>query len=119
MQYLKQFMVIIAFSLVGQAMETLIPLPIPAAVYGLVLLLAALLTGLVKLEKVKGAADFLISIMPVIYIAPAVKVLEYWDIIAPNAAAIVVIVVFTTGAIFAISGLVTKWLQKGRGKQDG
>lgn len=118
MQYVKQFMIILAFSLVGQALETLIPLPIPASIYGLVLLLVALLTGLVKLEKVKHAADFLVAAMPVMLIAPAVKVLEYWGIIAPNAAAILVIVVFTTGAIFAISGLITKWLMKGRGKQN-
>ena len=118
MQYLKQFMVIIAFSLVGQALEKLVPLPVPAAVYGLVLLLLALLLGLVKVEKVKLAADFLISIMPVLFVAPAVKVLEYWGIIAPNAGAIIVIVVFTTGAVFGISGLITKWLMRGRGSKD-
>ena len=111
-------MIIIVFSLVGQALETLVPLPVPAAVYGLVLLLLALLTGLVKLEKVKGAADFLISVMPVLFIAPAVKVLEYWGVIAPNAGAILVIVVFTTGAVFGISGLLTKWLMKGRGEKN-
>lgn len=118
MQYVKQFMVIIVFSLVGQALEMLVPLPVPAAVYGLVLLLLALLTGLAKLEKVKGAADFLISVMPVLFIAPAVKVLEYWGVIAPNAGAILVIVIFTTGAIFGISGLVTKWLMKERGEKN-
>ena len=117
-QYLKQLMVIIAFSLVGQALEKLVPLPVPAAVYGLVLLLLALLSGLVKVEKVKQAADFLISVMPVLFVAPAVKVLEYWGIIAPNAGAIIVIVVFTTGAIFGISGLITKWLMRGRGSKD-
>ena len=42
-----------------------IPLPVPASVYGLVLLLAALLTGVIKLDQVEGAADFLIEIMPV------------------------------------------------------
>ena len=118
LQYLKQFMIIIAFSLVGQTMETFIPLPVPAAVYGLVLLLLALLTGLVKVEKVKGAADFLISVMPVLFVAPAVKVLEYWGVIAPNAGAILVIVIFTTGAVFGISGLLTKWLMKGRGEKN-
>lgn len=117
-QYLKQLMVIIAFSLVGQALEKLVPLPVPAAVYGLVLLLLALLSGLVKLEKVKQAADFLISVMPVLFVAPAVKILEYWGIIAPNAGAIIVIVVFTTGAVFGISGLITKWLMRGRGSKD-
>ncbi len=117
MQYVKQFMIILAFSLVGQAMETLIPIPVPASIYGLVLLLLALLTGLVKVEKVKGAADFLVSVMPVLLVAPAVRVLEYWGIIAPNAGAILVIAVFTTGAVFGISGLVTKWLMRG-GEKD-
>ena len=118
MQYLKHFAVIIAFSLVGQALEKLVPLPVPASIYVLVLLLLALLTGLIKVEKVKGAADFIVSVMPVLLVAPAVRVLEYWGIIAPNAGAILVIAVFTTGAVFAVSGLVTKWLQKGRGEQD-
>ena len=118
MQYVKQFMIIMAFSLVGQALETLLPFPIPASVYGLVLLLIALLTGLVKVERVKQTADFLVAVMPVLLVAPAVKVLEYWGIIAPNAGAILVITVFTTGAIFAISGLITKWLMRGRGQQD-
>lgn len=118
LQYLKQFMIIIAFSLVGQALEALLPLPVPASIYGLVLLFLALLTGAVKLEKVKDTANFLISVMPVLLIAPAVKVLEYWGIIAPNAGAILVITVFTTGAIFGISGLVTKWIMRGEGKED-
>lgn len=118
MQYVKQFMVILIFSLVGQALEALLPLPVPASIYGLVLLFLALLTGAVKLEKVKDTANFLISVMPVLLIAPAVKVLEYWGIIAPNAGAILVITVFTTGAIFGISGLVTKWIMRGEGKED-
>ena len=118
MQYLKQFMIIIAFSLVGQALETLVPLPVPAAVYGLVILLLALLTGFVKVEKVKGAADFLISVMPVLFVAPAVKVLEYWNIIGPNAGAILAIVVFSTWAVFGISGLMTKWLMDRKGEKD-
>ncbi len=118
LQYVKQFMIIVAFSLVGQALETLLPFPIPASVYGLVLLLIALLLGLVKLEKVKQTADFLVAVMPVLLVAPAVKVLEYWGIIAPNAGAILVITAFTTGAVFAISGLVTKWLMRGRGEKD-
>lgn len=118
MQYIKQFMIIMAFTLVGQALEALLPLPVPASIYGLVLLFLALLTGAVKLEKVKDTANFLISVMPVLLIAPAVKVLEYWGIIAPNAGAILVITVFTTGAIFGISGLVTKWIMRGEGKED-
>ena len=111
-------MVILVFSLVGQALEGLIPLPVPASIYGLVLLFLALLTGVLKLEKVRDTANFLISVMPVLLVAPAVKVLEYWGIIAPNAGAILIITVFTTCVIFGISGLITKWIMGKGGKED-
>ncbi len=115
MRYIKQIMWILTFSFVGQVLEALIPLPVPAAVYGLVLLLIALFTELLKVEAVKETADLLISFMPVIFIAPAVKVLEYWGLIAPNVGAILVILVFSTVVIFAVSGLTAKWLMSRRG----
>lgn len=62
MKYLTQFLRILAFTLAGELLQRLVPLPIPASVYGLVLLFAALNTGLVKLEQVKDAGGFLISI---------------------------------------------------------
>ena len=64
MKYLTQFLRILAFTLAGELLQRLVPLPIPASVYGLVLLFAALNTGLVKLEQVKDAGGFLISFCP-------------------------------------------------------
>ena len=68
MKYLTQFLRILAFTLAGELLQRLVPLPIPASVYGLVLLFAALNTGLVKLEQVKDAGGFLISILPILII---------------------------------------------------
>ena len=53
MKYLKQFMVILAFSFLGEVLHQVLPLPIPASVYGLVFMLAALMTGELKLHQVK------------------------------------------------------------------
>ena len=38
MKYLTQFLRILAFTLAGELLQRLVPLPIPASVYGLVLL---------------------------------------------------------------------------------
>ena len=116
MKYLPQFLYILLFSFLGELLQSLIPLPIPAAIYGLVLLLLALSTGLLKEEKVAEASSFLISVMPVLFVAPVAKILVYWDLIAPNVAAICVIVAITTVLVFIVSGLITKWLQ---GKKEG
>ena len=47
----------------------MLPLPVPASVYGLVLLLAALNFKLVKLEDVKEVGTYLTGIFPPILIS--------------------------------------------------
>lgn len=116
MKYVKQVLIILAFTGLGEALAYLIPLPIPAAIYGLVLLLIALGTGLLKTRQVKDAADFLISIMPVLYVPVCVKILEYWGVISQNAAAILSITVVSTFLVFAVGGLVTQGIMK---KKEG
>ena len=118
MKYLKQVLIILAFTGVGEALAYLIPLPIPAAIYGLVLMLCALLTGVLKTEQVKDASGFLNSIMPVLFVPPSVRILEYWGIIGPNMAAIAIIAVSTTFLVFAVSGLVTQWIIKRKGEAN-
>ena len=116
MKYIPQFLCILLFSFMGEILQKLIPLPIPAAIYGLILLFIALATGLLKEEKIADGAQFLISVMPILFVAPAVKILQYWDLISPNIAKICVITAFSTFTTFAVSGLVTKWIR--RKKED-
>ena len=116
MKYVAQLLYILLFSGLGELLEQVIPLPIPAAIYGLILLLIALSTGLLKEEKVAETADFLISVMPVLFVAPAVKILQYWGLIAPNLAAICIIIAMSTFLVFIISGLIAKWVQ---GRKEG
>lgn len=118
MKYIKQVLIILAFSLLGEALQALIPLPIPAAIYGLVLLFVALCTGLLKQEHIADTADFLIGIMPLLFVAPAVKIMAYWGLIKEAWLPICAIVVISTFVVFAVSGLLTKWLSKG-GKRRG
>lgn len=118
MKYIKQLLYILAFCLAGYALQELIPLPIPAAIYGLVLMLIALCTGLLKPEAISDTARYLISIMPVLFVAPGVQLLQYWDIIAADLAAVLVITVLSTWAVFAVSGLVTQSLLKKEGGAD-
>ena len=118
MKYLKQLLIILAFCLLGELLAALIPLPVPAAIYGLILLLLALSTGLLKVDMISDTANFLIRIMPILFVAPAANILQHWGIIAPNLIPIVLICVTTTFLVFAVSGLVTKQLLKKKGGAD-
>lgn len=113
MKYIKQVLIILGFSFIGQVLEYLVPLPIPAAIYGFVLLFVALCTGLLKKEHISETANFLISVMGILFVAPAVNILAYYEIIAPALVPVCVIVISSTLVVFAVSGWVTQLLRKG------
>ena len=110
MQYLKQVALILVFSFLGEVCRAVIPLPIPASIYGMVLLFLALSFKILKIEQVADAAHYLMSIMGVFFVSPVVNILAYWGVVRPNIGAICVIFVVTTALVFAVSGLVTKAL---------
>ena len=110
MKYLTQLFWILLFCALGELLHAVIPFPVPAAIYGLVLLFLALSLKILKLEKVADAARYLVSIMGVFFVSPVVNILAYWGVIAPNLAAICVIFISTTVLVFAVGGLVTKAL---------
>ncbi len=117
MKYILQVLIILGFSFLGQVLEYLVPLPIPAAIYGFVLLFLALYTGLLKREHICETANFLISVMGILFVAPAVNILAYYDIIAPCLAQVCIVVVLSTALVFAVSGWITQLLQK-RGQDN-
>ena len=104
MAFLRKFLIILAVSFLGEGLHALIPLPIPASVYGLALMLLALCAKLVRPEQVKGAASFLIEIMPVMFIPAAVGLLDVWGLLRPILVPAAVIIVSTTVLVMAVTG---------------
>ena len=110
MKFLRQFMIILLLSFLGEVLKMFIPLPIPASVYGFILLFAGLLTGVIKLDMVKDAAKFLIEIMPLMFIPAGVGLIVSWDVLKPILLPFAVITVITTVAVMAMAGRVTQWV---------
>ena len=42
MKYLKQFLIILAISMIGEILKYLLPLPVPASIYGMLIFLSDL-----------------------------------------------------------------------------
>ena len=108
MKYVFQFARIMGFCLAGELLHRVLPLPIPASIYGLVLLAAALLMGVVKLEQVKQTGDFLSSLFPLLFIPTVAGVMEQWELIADNLLPILIALGPVTWAVMAVAGKVTQ-----------
>ena len=115
MKFLRQFMIILLLSFLGEVLKMFIPLPIPASVYGLVLMLVCLMTGVLKTSQVKDAAFFLIEIMPVMFIPAAAGLIDSWKVLQPLLLPILVITVVITVFVMVVTGKVAQMIAQKKG----
>lgn len=117
MKYIYQFAVIVSVSFVGELLYHFIPLPIPASIYGLVLMLVLLCTKVIKLEQVEKASDFFIEIMPLMFIPGGVGLMTTWDELKPILLPVGVTAIVTTVLVMVVTGKTTELVMK-RGKKN-
>ena len=119
MRLIRQFLLIAGISFLGEGLKALIPFPIPASVYGLVLMFTAHSLGIVRPHQVRDAAKFLIEIMPLLFIPAAVGLLNSWGELRPILLPVGVITVVSTVVVMAVTGRVTQAIIRHDGKGEG
>lgn len=119
MKYIKQLTIILVLSLVSEFLGAIIPLPVPACVYGIMLLFILLETKLLPLSAVEETGQFLITIMPIMFIPPAIRLIDLWDVLKPIWLICLFIVIITTFIVMLVSGKVTEFvLRFSKRKED-
>lgn len=118
MKYLRQFIIILGVSFLGEFLRVILPLPVPASVYGLICMLLLLKSGILKVGQVKEASKFLIEIMPVMFVPAAVGLMESWNSLREVLVPVAVITAVTTVFVMAVTGKVTQGMMN-REKKKG
>ncbi len=118
MKYMKQIAIIATISFIAELLYYFIPLPIPASVYGLVILFLLLCLKVVKLSQVENVADFLISIMPLFFIAPSVGLMESFDSIKGQVLPLVFICFVSTVVVTVCTGWIAQIMVRIRRKNE-
>ena len=112
MKHLKQIAIILAVSFAGEALHSLIPLPVPGSIYGLLMMLALLMTGVVKIHEVKTVGDWLITLMPIMFVAPTAGLISGFDSYRGFIIPIIVIVLVTTPLTMVVTGKTVEGLMR-------
>lgn len=110
MKYLVQIGIIGAICTVAELLYVLLPFPIPASVYGLVLLFLLLMTGIVKLQQIEETADFLLLIMPVLFLEPSVKLMTALPMLKGQAARLFLLCIVSTCVTIMVTGVTAQAL---------
>lgn len=112
MKYLKQFTIILILSFIGEALHEILPFPVPGNIYGIVLLFFLLETKWIPLSEIEDTGNFLVEIMPVMFIPAAVGLVDVWDVIRPSWISYIVIIVISTFLVMIVAGRVTQAFMK-------
>lgn len=110
MKFIRQLAIIMSISFIAELMEFLIPIPVAASIYGLVLMLIGLMTGIVPLHKVEKAADFLVEIMPILFIPPTVSIMASAEELKQMLVPLCVISVVSTILVMGVTGRVSQYI---------
>ena len=110
MKYLRQFVIILGVSFLGEILRVILPLPVPASVYGLICMLLLLKSGILKVGQVKEVSKFLIEIMPVMFVPAAVGLIESWNSLREVLIPVAIIIAVTTVFVMAVTGKTAQYL---------
>ena len=119
MKYIKQFSIIITVSFLGEVLHALLPLPIPASIYGLLLMLAGLCCHIIPMDGVKETGKFLVEVMPLMFIPAGVGLMESWGDLNSMLVEVIVITIVSTVLVMGVSGKVTELVLKRSARKKG
>lgn len=108
MDYMKQFGIIAVVAIIAEILKAIIPLPVPSSVWGMLVMFFLLTVKVVKLHQVEKVADYLLAIMPILFVPYGVALAEDAELIKSNIAAIVIISVVSTIICFAVTAILSQ-----------
>lgn len=119
MKLIREVLWIIFFTFVGEILNASLPLPVPAGVYGLILMLIFLMRGIIRLDEVEQAGNFLLETMSIMFLPAAVGIMTVSKLLLPVLFPYMVIILFSTFLVMAVTGLSAEFiLRKTESKED-
>ena len=113
---LNSLFYIFLFYFIGELLSYMTGGFIPGSVLGMIFLFLALLSGVVKPDRVKGAANFLTVNMGIFYVPAGVGLMTSVGVLKESWAVMAVVSVFTTILVMAVVGLMQQKMGKEKGK---
>ncbi|MEA4815653.1 MAG: CidA/LrgA family protein [Lachnospiraceae bacterium] len=104
MALLFQFGIIVAVSFAGEVLNHIVPLPVPASIWGMIIMFLLLFTKIIKLNQVEKAADYMLSIMSVLFVPVGAGLMESFPYVKNEIMAIIAIIIISTLVCFFVTG---------------
>lgn len=113
MKLLKQLMIILGTYFIGQILQSVLKLPVPGSVIGLILLFFALQKGIIKIEMIEDVCEFLLSNMSFFFIPAGVGLLTAFSILQGKWLGFIIILITSTVFVWLLTVYIVKFFRRG------
>lgn len=112
MNLMGELTLIFGVCLVGEGLAAVLPIPVPASVIGMVLLMLLLLTGVVKDHHIRVASGGLVANMAFFFVPSFVGTMEHIELLIKQAVPLLLIVGLTTPLVYLVTGWTVQWMMR-------
>ncbi|NQX47076.1 CidA/LrgA family holin-like protein [Paenibacillus tritici] len=100
------------FSLLVNSITSLLHIPLPGSIIGMILLFLLLESGVIRLNWVEAGASWLLAELLLFFIPSAIGVMNYSKLLESDGLQVLAVVLVGTFAVMASSGLLTGVIYK-------
>ncbi|MGA3677690.1 CidA/LrgA family protein [Lysinibacillus agricola] len=97
---------------IGEGIVSLVHVPLPGSIIGLLLLALSLIFKIIKVEYIQDGAGFLIGVLTLFFIPATVGVIDYPELLSTTGLLIILAVIASTLISIYITGLLTQMIEK-------
>ena len=109
MKYLQQALIIAAVTFAAELIHFLVHLPVPASIYGLILLFTLLKTGILKLSQVENVGGLLLELMPLLLVPTSVSFINSLDAVKAMLLPVLISGLVGTSIVMLVTGRMAQW----------
>lgn len=106
-------------SMCGDLVASLLKLPIPGSIIGLILLFSALHFNIMPDTFVKEGAGFLLVILPLFFIPAIVGIVQYPELLTKKGVILIISVMVSTFLTMIVTGRISQWNEKKQMRKEG
>lgn len=117
MKYLQQAVIIATITFAAEIIKYLLPFPIPASIYGLILLFFLLKTGLLKLGQIEDTGSLLLELMPLLLVPASVSFITVLDAMQVMLLPVLIMGFIGTILVMFVTGRVSQQIVRMSGKE--
>lgn len=112
LKLLRQLGIILGILFGSHLLQKVTGFPIPGTVLGMIILLIGLITGLIKIEMISEASQFLLDHLVFFFLPAGVGIMTSIDIIKDKWLPLLIVTILTTVIVLVVTGLTVQALKR-------